>query len=316
MKRSLAVAVLIVVSLPLWLEDYYQHIMILVCLFGYLGICWNILGGLAGQLSLGASLFFGAGAYTYSILHYREALPFGMSVGLAVLLVLILAIAIGIPTFRFGLSGVQFSMATIAFAEMARILVLHEPFLGAAEGFSLPFQSVYPSKLEYCYIIIALLVSAAVAFWWLEGRNAGLALKLVREHEATAEATGINARASKLAALCMSAAGIAIGGIFYAEYFLYLHPDSEFGFDVSVRIAAASIFGGRVSVLGPVIGSAILTPLAEGSRALVGVGGRGVHQIIHGLALIVACVFFPSGIVDGIRRVISEGLRRYHGRDA
>lgn len=315
MKRTLWITLVLIISaLPFLLNDYTLHLLILIFLSAYLGQCWNIIGGYAGQLSLGNAIFFGVGAYGYtvSVVHWHLDLA-GILVGS--LLALILAVIVGLPTFRYGLRGVYFVMATIAFAEIARIIVLNSPFFGAAEGLSLPFDasSIWmTSKKPHYYTILILLIGVTMLMKFQARRYFGLGLTLLRESEDVAEASGVNVFSLKLIALAASGVFTALGGIFQARYLLYVHPDSFFGIALSTQMAAIAIVGGRRSLIGPLLGAALLVPLAEYSRAVVGFGSRGLHQFLYGAAIIVAALFFADGIIPMLKRAWRK-LRGQHG---
>jgi branched-chain amino acid transport system permease protein len=320
MKRTLWIILILIISaLPLVLSDYSLHLLILIFLSAYLGQCWNIIGGYGGQLSLGNAIFFGAGAYCYTVLIVDW--HFGALVGtlFGALIALVLALLIGLPTFRYQLKGVYFVMATIAFAEIARIIVLNAPSLGAAEGISLPFDgsSIWViSKMPHYYTILSLLVGVTLFVRLLARRYVGLSLTLLRESEEVAEASGVNVLNMKVVALVASGVGTALGGVFQARYLLYVHPDSVFGVPLSIQMAAVAIVGGRKSLMGPIIGAVLLVPLAEYSRAMVGFGGRGLHQLLYGLVIVLASLFFANGIMPMLEGAWKNLRGRYVRRNS
>ena len=144
MKIGVAAAVVIAVLLyPFLLRGPYpQHLMILVLLNALLGTAWNILGGFAGQISLGQATFFGAGAYTSTLLYQHAGVSpwLGLLAGAAVAAAL--ALAIGYPCFR--LSGHYFAIATIAIGEIVGIAVTNWEFAGGAVGLFLPVEGEKP----------------------------------------------------------------------------------------------------------------------------------------------------------------------------
>ncbi|MGZ6142432.1 MAG: branched-chain amino acid ABC transporter permease, partial [Myxococcales bacterium] len=155
MKRALAVAaVLAVLAWPLVFRGPFpQHIMILILLNALLGTAWNILGGFAGQISLGQAIFFGAGAYTSTLLVQHAALSPWLGLIAGALVAAALALAIGTPCFR--LSGHYFAIATIALGEIAAIAMTNWEFAGGAVGLFLSVddtglrQMKFENKLGY-----------------------------------------------------------------------------------------------------------------------------------------------------------------------
>jgi branched-chain amino acid transport system permease protein len=308
--------VLIALALPFVLDDYFLHLLILILLSAYLGQCWNIIGGYGGQLSLGNAIFFGVGAYCYTILIVNWQYSTPLAILCSILSASIIALIIGLPTFRYGLKGVYFAMATIAFAEIARIITLNVDAFGAAQGISLPFSNSNPwilSKKPHYYTILLLLIGVTIFIKILKRRYIGLSLKMLRESEEVAEASGVNVLTAKLTALILSGIFTAIGGIFQARYLLYIHPDSFFAISLSIQMAAVAIVGGRRFLMGPIVGAVLLIPIAEYSRAMVGFGGRGLHQLLYGLAIVLAALFFADGIIPTLARNL-RWIKEYYVR--
>jgi branched-chain amino acid transport system permease protein len=104
--------------------------------------------------------------------------------------------------------------------------------------------------------------------------------------------------------MVISAFLTAVAGSFYAQYVLYIDPSGEFSIDLSVVMAMMAILGGAGTVLGPILGAAVLAPLQEGLRAWLGGQAQGLHLVIYGVLIIVVVKFLPRGIVDWLRRMI------------
>ena len=97
--------------------------------------------------------------------------------------------------------------------------------------------------------------------------------------------------------MALSAFFVAIGGSFYAQYLLYIDPESVLPMMLSIQICLIAILGGVGTVLGPVIGAAIMIPLSEFSRAWLGGSGSALDLIIYGLLIMVIAVYKPSGLM-------------------
>src|SRR6266508_810796 len=135
MRRYLwpSVALALVIAYPLLFSTpFQQRLGALILLYAIAASAWNIVGGYAGQVSVGHVVFFGCGAYASMAAYSHFALPplVGIAVGV------LIAAVIGVPTLR--LSGHYFSMATIAVAELVRLIVTNTEYLGAAVGLSGP----------------------------------------------------------------------------------------------------------------------------------------------------------------------------------
>jgi branched-chain amino acid transport system permease protein len=301
-----AALVLLVVAPPL-LPPYFLEILISVLLFGYLGAAWNILGGYAGQFSFGHAAFFGIGAYTSTLLFLR----LGVSPWLGMLAGGVLAAAFGLAagylSFRYGLRGPYFSLVTLAFAEMLRVVAVNTRAVGSSLGLVIPSRDAAPwhfvfgGKLPYYYVILAMALAALWVTRRVERSKLGYSLQAIRENEEAAEAAGVDALGMKLRAMAISSFMTALGGTFYAQYFAYIDPAITFGPSVSIQGLLQAIVGGAGTVLGPVLGAFVLTPVSELSRAIMR-GRAGVDVMVYGLILILVISFLPQGLMGWARR--------------
>jgi branched-chain amino acid transport system permease protein len=277
-----------------------------VLLFAYLGSAWNILGGYAGQFSFGHAAYFGLGAYTSTLLFLR----LGVSPWLGMLAGGVLAAAFGLGagylSFRYGLRGPYFSLVTLAFAEMLRVIAVNTKAVGSSLGLVIPSREAAPAsfvfagKLPYYYVILTMALLAVVITRRLEASRLGYALRAVRENEDAAEAAGVDARGAKLRAMAISAFLTALGGTFYAQYFAYIDPTITFGPAISIGGLLPAIVGGAGTVLGPVLGSFVLTPISEITRAMLR-GRAGADIMLYGLVLILVISFLPQGLMGWLR---------------
>ena len=300
---------------PLFLPPYFLEILISVLLFGYLGAAWNILGGYGGQFSFGHAAYFGIGAYTSTLLFLR----LGVTPWLGMLAGGILAAAFGLLagylSFRYGLRGPYFSLVTLAFAEMLRVVAVNTKAVGSSLGLVIPTREpaaanfVFAGKRPYYYVIFAMAVGAVWITRRLERSKLGYSLQAIRENEDAAEAAGVDALGVKLQAMALSSFLTALGGTFYAQYFAYIDPSITFGPAVSIQGLLQAIVGGAGTVLGPVLGAFVLTPVSELSRAAIR-GRAGVDVMVYGLVLILVISFLPNGLMGWVRRWSSPSRRR------
>src|SRR6266478_3190363 len=280
--------------------------------YGALVIGTDVRRVYAGQLSAGHAAFVGVGGYTAAVLSIELQLTpwIGMLVG-GVLAALLGAI-IGYLGFRFGLRGFYFVLLTVAFAEICRIAVSNIDALGGPLGLYITFtgnprQFQFQDGRAYYYIALALMLVATMTAWAIERRRFGVYLAAIREDEAAAEALGVNAFKYKMLAMVVSSFLTGLGGTFYAFYLFSLQPNTLFGIPLSVEIIIRPIVGGAGTLLGPIVGSFILTPLAEISRLYLGQGGlHGAHLIAYGLLLIAVVLFLPEGAYPRVRRALAR----------
>jgi branched-chain amino acid transport system permease protein len=305
-----ALAVLLV--LPLFLGSYAVTLFIFIFFYAFLGQAWNIVGGYAGQLSAGHAAFVGVGAYTSVMLSMHAGLTpwIGMFVGGAV--AGCLGVLIGYLGFRFGLRGFYFVLLTVAFAEVCRIVALNTDALGGALGLYITFtgdprQLQFQDNRAYYYVALALMLAATGAAAWIERHRVGAYLAAIRDDEAAAEALGVNTFRYKMIAMAVSSFLTGLGGTFYAFYLFSLQPNAVFGIPLSVEIIIRPIVGGAGTLLGPILGSFILSPLAEVSRAYLQTGGWvGAHLILYGALLIAVVLFLPEGAYPYIARRLAR----------
>jgi len=160
---------------------------------------------------------------------------------------------------------------------------------------------VFGGKLPYYYVILAMALGAVWITRRLERSKLGYALLAIRENEDAAEAAGVDALGMKLRAMALSSFLTALGGTFYAQYFAYIDPTITFGPSVSIQGLLQAIVGGAGTVLGPLIGAFVLTPVSELSRAAIR-GRAGVDVMLYGFVLILVISFLPNGIMGFIRK--------------
>ena len=312
MRWVVGAALAVLLALPAVLSSYAMTIFILIFFYAFLGQAWNSVGGYAGQLSVGHAAFVGVGGYTAAMLSIEGGLTpwVGMFVG-AVLAALLGAI-IGYLGFRFGLRGFYFVLLTVAFAEICRIAVSNIDALGGPLGLYITFtgdprQFQFSDGRVYYYVALALMLVATATAWAIERRRFGMYLAAIREDEAAAEALGVDAFKYKMLAMIVSSFLTGLAGTFYAFYLFSLQPNTLFGIPLSVEIAIRPIVGGAGTLLGPIVGSFILTPLAELSRLYLGQGGlHGAHLIAYGVLLIGVVLFLPEGAYPRLRRALQR----------
>jgi branched-chain amino acid transport system permease protein len=315
-KRAALFAVLgLAIAVPSLVANASQlNYAILVLMIAQAGVAWNILGGYAGQVSLGHAAFYGIGAYTSTqlLLQYNLSPWLGMVAGGAV--ATLFALAIGWPCFR--LRGHYFAMATIAIAEILQIVVTNWDWLGGAVGLSLPVVEsgwwgfvFNKSKVPYYYIMLGLLLLTLGVNLLIERSFLGYYFRAIKDEPDAARSVGIDLTRYKLIAIASSSFLTAIGGTFYAQKELFIDPGSTMGISLSIKIALVAILGGVGSMGGPVVGAVILTAIEESTRALFGGTGRGTDLIIYALLIIGVAVFYPGGVMGWWR----EFERRWFG---
>jgi branched-chain amino acid transport system permease protein len=323
MKRLyllLAAVFVILLLLPLFLDNYALGIFVMIFYWAYVGQSWNVLTGYTGHISLGHALYIGIGAYATTYL----AQTFGLTPWIGMLaggiIAAVIALFLGFLGFRFGLRGVYFVIMTIAFAEITRLIVSHVEALGSFSGIFLDFSPSFwnfqfRGNIPYYYISLGFVTASLIAVRILEISRVGRFMVAIREDEEAAQSLGVNTFKYNMIAIAISAFMTALAGAFYANYIFYLHPNSLFGMGLSIELILRPIVGGLGTLFGPLIGSFFLTPLSEISRAYLTRGGlEGLHLILYGIIAILVVLFMPKGIIVYVKRLLNPILKLPDGK--
>ena len=313
---ALALLAAVLLILPLFVGNYVLSVLVVFLFAAYLGQCWNIMMGFAGQLSLGHALYVGLGSYVSAALfvHYGVVPWVGLVAGVAV--AALAGAVIGALSFRFGVSGVYFALLTIAFDEFTRILFEHLEWFGGSAGLFLPVTTLTHNDLVHLrgspamfyYLLLVLSAGVLGLSRALLGRRIGYYWRAIREDQAAAESLGINVFRYKLAAVTLSAGLSAVAGAVMAFYDNNLYPDSVFTTARSVEIITGPVIGGVGTLFGPILGAFVLTTLGEALTDLGAMFGvPGVKQWFYGAALVVIVLLQPAGLWPWLRARLRLG---------
>jgi branched-chain amino acid transport system permease protein len=309
MKSSgvLALAAFLLIYPFVFSNAFYLNIGAAVLLAAISASAWNLVGGYAGQISVGHGMFFGAGAYAPLLLYHHWGWPplAGVPAGIAVSLVL--AILVGMPTFR--LRGHYFSMATIAIAELIRIYVGTWDFVGAAMGLQGPavgrswWDLTFRDETPYYFIFLGVLAVLLYVTFELQRSRFGSYLRAIKADERAAASLGVSVRLTKLKALMLSAFFTSIAGSLYSIKTGFIDPESGFGILVSVQMVIFAALGGAGSLFGPLVGAVILVTMQTVTNTWVGGDGSGLTYILYGGIIVIISRFEPGGLYEFWRRV-------------
>ena len=279
-------------------SDYQLQVLFRIYLFAALGLAWNLVGGYAGQLSLGHAAYFGAGAYGLA-LFTRAGLPVWAALPLLVGVAVVFALLIGGVSFR--LRGPYFVLATIAFAEVLHLAAKNLPGVtGGDVGVQVPalFHTHVNRSFYLCAVVLVAVTFAATVV--ISRSRFGYYLMAIREDQDTALAVGVNTARTKLYALLLSAAFTALAGALYGSLFLFIVPDQVLSLDISNEIAIVAMLGGAGTVVGPLVGSLVLESCSELFKSVF----QEAHLLIYGLLLIAVVLFLPEGIVGSAAALV------------
>jgi ABC-type branched-subunit amino acid transport system ATPase component/ABC-type branched-subunit amino acid transport system permease subunit len=295
-------------------SENFHYIMTLVLIWAIFGSSWNIISGYGGQMAFGHAVFFGIGAYVTTLLMARLGVSPLIGVWIAMAVAVAASLLIGWPTFK--LSGVYFSLATLAYPLMLIPLL---SYLGFQEV-SIPYirkggewYLQFSEQRHYSYLALGVLVATVAIVATIERSRLGAALLSIRHNEWAAEAAGINAHRTKLLAFAISAAIAAAAGTLYAAVLLVVTPHSVFGLGITVKALMVTLVGGLATVWGALLGSVLLIPLSHFLLSQYGARFPGIDNVVLGLFLMVVIVFAPEGLYWRIKPLFQrfgQGKRR------
>ncbi|MEP7302059.1 MAG: branched-chain amino acid ABC transporter permease [Caldimonas sp.] len=313
MTLALLLVLLLAAPAALGERPFELRLLTLLFLYALLAHGWNILGGYAGQTSIGHGLFFGVGAYVSTLLGIKLGVNPWLGLIAGASAAAAIGVLISIPCFR--LRGHYFVIATLVVAESAQQLVTGWDWVGGATGLQVPMAKeglwhfqFHRDKTGYYYIALAMLVAVTVAIWMMQRSRFGIILRAIRDDEEAACSLGFSTIRYKLAAMALSAGLVGVCGVFYAQYVLYIDPASVLSLALSVLMALIVILGGAGTVAGPIVGAAILVPLSEYSRVAFSGSGRNVDLLLYGMMIMIIAVFRPEGLMSLFRPLPAGGM--------
>jgi branched-chain amino acid transport system permease protein len=304
---GLVIAVVFLVRLPFSAAAYTVTLTLTVLLVISLSTSWNWLSGFGGYTSFAPAGFFGIGSYIGALLLYYEKMSWIPAILVAGVATGIIGFLVGLPTLR--LRGPYFAIAMLAFAELCRVIVLawDDVTLGG-QGVFLPIlrlqrpaeneslwdetQRIFHNNQNY-YAMLALAIVACIWSYVVGTSRWGLKLLAIRDDEVAAEAMGIRTTYVKVTTFAGSAVFPGIAGAIYARHVGYIDPVTVFAIIWSIRAITTSIFGGRGTILGPILGAVVLTLVSE----KVWEQDPNLYQIIYGGIIILVVLFMPGGLI-------------------
>lgn len=275
-------------------------VSIQVFMLAALALSWNILGGFAGQISLGHAAFFGLGA-----LITREMWLGGTSLALAIAVAVAITAGasaiVGVPLLRF--RDIYFSIGTLAVG-VAVFLTIGNIRPGIS---SLPVDALreYTFTGPY-YLTLAVLVVTVVVSVWLKQSKMGLGMMAIREDEEAAGAAGVGALRHKLIAFVISAALAALAGASFAYFSVSYYPNFPFSVVWTFEAITVVFIGGLGTILGPVVGSAFFVILRNTLPSNI----EEFQVVVFGVLFILVVLLLPGGLVEGGQKLLGMASRK------
>ncbi|MEY2805398.1 MAG: hypothetical protein RL657_2734 [Pseudomonadota bacterium] len=292
----------------LGLGSYPMHLIIVALLLGFIYTSWALMGRL-GLVSLGHGAFMGIGAYVTVLLWNFYGLPPLAGALVAVALSVAVALLIGYPCFRFKIVGHYFALVTLALAEVVRLVIVAQreqtggslgltPKSGLVDGQVASLWAMQFSDRRIWFYLALVAWLFALWVWHRVDRSMERdALQAIAEDEDAAASIGIHVTRTKLRITVLSAAMTTLGGVLYAQYQLYINPETVSGIGVSLQMVFGVIAGGLFVMLGPTFGAVFLLALQEILRVLIGNQIHGLDLLIYGALLVFFIIRMPKGIL-------------------
>jgi branched-chain amino acid transport system permease protein len=313
---GLALVPLLSESLPNWIS---LEVLIITLIWATAAQAWNIMSGFTGQFSFGHVAFFGIGAYVTQ----KLLIDFGLNPWAGMLVAASVAalygLTVGFLTFRYDLKGHYFALATLAAAELVRTSISNMSEFNGTRGMYRPRAETYadgPGLIAfqfegitpYFYVILAFLLIVTVVAYLLKNSWIGLYFLSIREDERAAASLGVPTFRYKMLGFGISTFFTAWVGAFWSMYFLTIRPGGVVGLFKNVEILLPAIVGGLGTIIGPIIGSFIITPSSEFARSIF-TDVPALDRVIYGIFLVAIVLYSPKGAIKW-----PERLRNLLGR--
>jgi len=275
--------------LPLFLDDYKLHVVIVSLFYTMMAASWNLLAGYTGQVSFAHAAFAGIGAYTSGILAVKAGLNPWIGVAAGTAMAGILGMGVGFLCIKMG--GIYLSLTTLAFSEILRIIVVNEiEITRGTMGLQVPSLIEPYSKEGFLYILLGGAVFTLLVVYWVINSNLGLNFRSVQNDEQAASSLGVNVVRTRVLAFTISSALAGLAGAIYGHYLLLITPQIP-SLDQQFLVLAMTVIGGLGSFVGPIIGAFGLEILSEYIRAY-----GEYHVLAFGLVALAIARFFPNGL--------------------
>jgi branched-chain amino acid transport system permease protein len=309
-------AVLIAASFPWWLSSYHLGIAILALLYVSLALAWNIVGGMAGQISLAHSVFIGMGAVVATALHLQLGMNLWVALVICAFGAAILGAFLALLDSRFRLPHLSFALITLAFAEIGELVVTGSDFLGGASGLYYPksagsfLQFDFGSSTGYLFAALVLALVCLIANAAILASPLGYYLRALRDNENAAQAIGIGILRNRAIAMAISAALSSVVGTLYARYLGFVDPTQLASPTLVIEIVLIATIGGLGTPWGPLVAAAVLVPAGEILRGKLGGILPGLHYFLYGVLIIVVVLTSPEGLVPRLATLFRAVARR------
>jgi branched-chain amino acid transport system permease protein len=288
---------------PILIKDpYIIRIITLTSIFAIFAASWDLLSGFTGQMNFGHALFFGVSSYAAALLNLHLHIPPWGTIPLGALAAVLAGLVIGIPCLR--LRGTYLALTTLAFPIILMGIVFALPDLTGGELGVSGLERLAKSRVVAFYIVVILMIALVGIMWKITDSKTGIIFHAIREDEVAVRAAGINTTRYKLLAFCLSGFFAGIAGGLYAHYMRIAGP-STLEVTMSFQVVIWSVFGGVVTIWGPVGAVFILFPLLEFFRLW-----PEVRLLMFAFVILLILLYMPEGLLPWIRDKIENECPR------
>ena len=289
---GIVVLLIAMATLPLFVGDYWERLLVFMFVNIVLASAWNVIGGVAGYPSFGHGLFFGLGAYASAMFIVRAELglfPAIIGGGLVAAAFSLLFI----PLLR--QKGLYFALSTLSAQMAVETIVRAWSFTRGMHSWDMGWNFPDLGSLHFFYYLtLGLLGLCLVSIVLLLASRVGYALRAIHKDEIVAASVGVPTVRYKAAAFVFSAMWPGIIGGAYGPFLVYISPDNVFSMSITLNMVLVTIFGGLGTIAGPVIGGIVLTLIDQFAWA----NFLEYHHLIYGLLIVVVITFWPGGLAS------------------
>ena len=302
-RIALILFILVLLLIPVATYDpYLFRILTLASIFAILAASWDLLSGFTGQMNFGHALFFGVGAYTAALVNLHFSIPPWGSIPLGGLAAVLAGLVIGIPCLR--LRGTYLALTTLAFPIILLGIVFAIPGITGGELGVSGLSRLTGSRVGDYYLTVGLMLVLCTIMWKITDSNTGIIFHAIREDEVAVRASGINTTRYKLLAFSLSGFFAGISGGLYAHFMRIAGP-SNLEVSMSFTVVIWAIFGGVVTIYGPVGAVFVLFPLLEFMRFW-----PEYRILMFALVILLILLYMPEGLFPWIRNKIETECPR------
>jgi branched-chain amino acid transport system permease protein len=281
-----------------WPDPYLLRVLTLASIFAIFAASWDLLSGFTGQVNFGHALFFGVAAYCAALLNLHVKLPPWATVPLGAVAAVAAGLVVGIPCLR--LKGTYLALTTLSFPIILMGLVFAFPDLTGGELGVSGLSRLAPSRVGEYYVCVVLMLGAGFLMWKIGDSKTGIIFHAIREDELAVRAAGLNTTRYKILAFCLSGFFAGLAGGLYAHVMRIAGP-STLEVSLSFQAVIWAVFGGMVSIYGPIAAVFILFPLLELLRVV-----PQIRNLAFAVVILAILLYMPEGLIPWIRDRIEK----------